>query len=203
MMRLHEWHSGRHMVGNRHFRGALRPLARDQNMVGCFGDTHGPWWRREGGARLGVAAGEHRQPLPQRARHRPLQGRWPPTPCGTPCPSPGPPATPRATRHARSPTSFAREHPREYFADRENWRTNTCLSGRAVPSSAFGIVIRYPRLFGITKGITKSPLILSRKSPSCNQQRGCDYKRIIVLSQIDILQGCKSYNATENCAIRA
>lgn len=38
-MIVYEWHSGRHMVGNRHFRERYGLSLRDQNMVGCF-DTH-------------------------------------------------------------------------------------------------------------------------------------------------------------------
>ena len=38
-MIVYEWHSGRHMVGNRHFRERYGLSLRDHNMVGCF-DTH-------------------------------------------------------------------------------------------------------------------------------------------------------------------
>lgn len=38
-MIIYEWHSGRHMVGNRHFRERYGLSLRDHNMVGCF-DTH-------------------------------------------------------------------------------------------------------------------------------------------------------------------
>ena len=38
-MIVYEWHSGRHMVGNRHFRERYGISLRDHNMVGCF-DTH-------------------------------------------------------------------------------------------------------------------------------------------------------------------
>lgn len=38
-MIVYEWHSGRHMVGNRHFRKRYGISLRDHNMVGCF-DTH-------------------------------------------------------------------------------------------------------------------------------------------------------------------
>lgn len=73
-MIVYEWHSGRHMVGNRHFRERYGLSLRDQNMVGCF-DTHEAMV--EGvKAGLGWATLPEciAQPLPQRARHRPLQG---------------------------------------------------------------------------------------------------------------------------------
>lgn len=38
-MIVYEWHSGRHMVGNCHFRERYGLSLRDHNMVGCF-DTH-------------------------------------------------------------------------------------------------------------------------------------------------------------------
>lgn len=38
-MIVYEWHSGRHMVGNRHFRERYGISLREHNMVGCF-DTH-------------------------------------------------------------------------------------------------------------------------------------------------------------------
>ena len=38
-MIVYEWYSGRHMVGNRHFRERYGISLRDHNMVGCF-DTH-------------------------------------------------------------------------------------------------------------------------------------------------------------------
>ncbi len=38
-MILYEWHSGRHIVGNRHFRERYSLSLKDHNMVGCF-DTH-------------------------------------------------------------------------------------------------------------------------------------------------------------------
>ncbi|MEI2998175.1 MAG: LysR substrate-binding domain-containing protein [Senegalimassilia faecalis] len=169
-MIVYEWHSGRHMVGNRHFRERYGLSLRDQNMVGCF-DTHeamvegvkaGLGWRRCRSASPAVTA---TSPASSASRR-------PPTPCGTPCPSPGPPATPRATRHARSPTSFARTSPRATSPTalrrscapnerilqsasgtdgllrrrRTGERTPACPAGPYRPP--FGIVIpRYPRLW--------------------------------------------------------
>ena len=68
-MIIYEWHSGRHMVGNRHFRDRYGISLRDHNMVARF-DTHEAMMN---GARAGLGWTSvpplHRAALSQRPEH--------------------------------------------------------------------------------------------------------------------------------------
>lgn len=66
-MIVYEWHSGRHMVGNRHFRERYGLSLRDHNMVGCF-DTHEAMVE---GVRAGLGWATLPESIAARYRHDP------------------------------------------------------------------------------------------------------------------------------------
>ena len=114
-MIVYEWHSGRHMVGNRHFRERYGLSLRDHNMVSCF-DTHEAMVEGvRAGERLGDTARVHSQSATATNRAS-FASRWPPTPCGIPCLSPGPQLF--SQRQARDFANFvAGNIPEGYFAN--------------------------------------------------------------------------------------
>lgn len=66
-MIVYEWHSGRHMVGNRHFRERYGISLREHNMVACF-DTHEAMVE---GVRAGLGWATLPECIANRYRHEP------------------------------------------------------------------------------------------------------------------------------------
>ena len=137
-MIVYEWHSGRHMVGNRHFRERYGLSLRDQNMVGCF-DTHEAMVE---GVKAGLGWATLPECIASRYRNEPgivrfkvaTDTMWYPVSLTWPS------STPPERRGTRVRRLRSREHPRGLLRRRRTGeRTPACPAGAYRPP--FGIVI--------------------------------------------------------------
>lgn len=114
-MIIYEWHSGRHMVGNRHFRERYGLSLRDHNMIACF-DTHEAMIE---GVKAGLGWATFPECIAQRYRNEPgiIRFRIASDPMWYPVSLTWPSNTPR-TDEARHFAEFIKTHlPEGYFKE--------------------------------------------------------------------------------------